>query len=69
MSRRCSTCNGPLMQRRGFHGSGMCGPCFTGEADTARDMTSECQQCGIGFEFNGDKHPHPVKCLNCLEKP
>ena len=30
----CEVCEAPLMSRGGYGGTGMCGPCTTGEADT-----------------------------------
>ncbi len=37
----CMVCDTPLLQRGGFAGSGMCGPCCTGEADTIGEVTDE----------------------------
>lgn len=65
---RCISCNVPLLQRGGLHNTDLCGPCCTGESATLRDMSAECAGCGTGFEFDGDKLPHPTKCLNCLAK-
>ncbi len=32
---RCCVCGTPLVERGGFAGVGMCGPCATGDASTA----------------------------------
>lgn len=37
----CMVCDAPLLQVGGFAGSGMCGPCCTGEADTVGEITEE----------------------------
>lgn len=35
----CLSCGAPLLQPGGYAGSGMCGPCCTGEADTIDEIT------------------------------
>ena len=34
----CEVCGMPLLQRGGFAGLGMCGPCVTGDADTIDEV-------------------------------
>lgn len=38
----CSSCTTPLLQPEGFHLTGLCGPCCTGEADTLGQVTHHC---------------------------
>lgn len=33
----CEVCEAPLMSQGGYGGTGMCGPCTTGEAETVLD--------------------------------
>ena len=42
---RCLSCRIPLLEKGGFHGTDLCGPCCTGEARTA-GMLSADDPCG-----------------------
>jgi len=35
---RCQTCHQPLTIEGGYGGTGMCGPCATGDADTMDEI-------------------------------
>lgn len=48
---RCESCNQPLLQKGGFAGTGLCGPCCTGEAATIHSVTSVCS-CGALVEHS-----------------
>lgn len=37
----CLSCGVPLLERGGFHGTQLCGPCCTGEARTAGMLSIE----------------------------
>lgn len=37
----CLACGVPLLEKGGFHGTGLCGPCCTGESRTAGMLSSE----------------------------
>lgn len=37
----CLSCGTPLLENGGFHETGLCGPCCTGEARTAGMLSSE----------------------------
>ena len=39
----CTACGTPLLQRGGYGGTGLCGPCCTGEADTVDEITPDPQ--------------------------
>ena len=38
---QCSSCGQPLYKKGGYAGSGMCGPCCTGEAATIDELGDE----------------------------
>ncbi len=38
---RCESCREPLLERGGFHGTDLCGPCCTGEARTAGMLSAD----------------------------
>lgn len=51
MSRRdyhgtCASCDTALLNARGYAGTDLCGPCCTGEADSATDVCAECDVHG-----------------------
>lgn len=58
---RCGSCNVPLLQANGYAGTGLCGPCCTGEADTSQDLTVECPKHGHAAEVDG-------ACVACRAK-
>jgi hypothetical protein len=35
---RCRACEQPLFKKGGYGGTGMCGPCCTGEAETLEEV-------------------------------
>lgn len=49
--KHCQSCGVRLLQPHGFHGTGLCGPCMTGESATAQQVTFWCSG-----------HPQCVAC-------
>lgn len=37
----CLSCGTPLIESGGFHGTGLCGPCCTGESSTIGMLSAE----------------------------
>ena len=58
---KCISCSAPLLQRKGFAGTHLCGPCCTGEAATLGSTTHECPKCGTCHEKD-ENAPLPVCC-------
>lgn len=62
---QCSTCGTWLLQPGGFHATGLCGPCCTGEAETIATLTNpRCERCGVGFEYEKGGNAHV--CYECI---
>lgn len=53
----CSSCETPLLQPRGFHGSHLCGPCCTGEADTIGHVSILCTEYGCAHALEVPDDP------------
>jgi hypothetical protein len=62
---RCDGCGVFLLQHGGFAGTSLCGPCCTGEADTAKSITKDCTDCRCLFETDSMM---VMRCDNCVVK-
>lgn len=63
---KCESCGTPLLQKDGFFGTSLCGPCCTGEASTLGKVSWECKKCDGSKEISVGLTPGPCSCGETL---